>query len=240
MTSQLISVTFDARDPLLLARFWATALRWDIDDSDEDVIEILPADDSGISLTFISVSDKKRGRNRVHLDLTTSSLDDQYATVRQLIELGARHIDVGQRPDEAHVVLGDPEGNEFCIIEPTNTFLADCGRLGAVNCDGLKETGYFWSAALGWPLVWDQDEETVIRAPDGTGPMITWSGPPLIAKHAKNRIYLDIAPDHTDQQSEADRLTSLGASRVDIGQGDVPWIVMADPGNNEFCLLTPR
>jgi hypothetical protein len=240
MTSQLISVTFDARDPLLLARFWATALRWDIDDSDEDVIEILPADDSGISLTFISVSDKKRGRNRVHLDLTTSSLDDQYATVRQLIELGARHIDVGQRPDEAHVVLGDPEGNEFCIIEPTNTFLADCGRLGAVNCDGLKETGYFWSAALGWPLVWDQDEETVIRAPDGTGPMITWSGPPLIAKHAKNRIHLDIAPDHTDQQSEADRLTSLGASRVDIGQGDVPWIVMADPGNNEFCLLTPR
>jgi Glyoxalase-like domain len=154
--------------------------------------------------------------------------------------LGARHIDVGQRPDEAHVVLGDPEGNEFCIIEPTNTFLADCGRLGAVNCDGLKETGYFWSAALGWPLVWDQDEETVIRAPDGTGPMITWSGPPLIAKRAKNRIHLDIASDHTDQQSEADRLTSLGASRVDIGQGDVPWIVMADPGNNEFCLLTPR
>jgi hypothetical protein len=70
--------------------------------------------------------------------------------------------------------------------------------------------------------------------------MITWSGPPLRAKRAKNRIHLDIAPDDNDQQSEVDRLISLGATRVDIGQGDVVWIVMADPDNNEFCLLTPR
>jgi Glyoxalase-like domain len=240
MTSELISVTFDARNPILLAQFWATALRWVIDDTDEHVIELLPSDGSGVSLTFISVPDEKTDRNRVHLDLTTTSLEDQIATVRQLIELGAHHVDVGQSPDEAHVVLADPEGNEFCVIEPTNAFLADCGRLGAVNCDGRKETGYFWSAVLGWPLVWDQNEETAIRSPDGTGPMITWSGPPLLAKHAKNRIHLDIAPEHTDQQSEAERLTSLGASRVDIGQGVVSWIVMADPDNNEFCLLSPR
>jgi hypothetical protein len=240
MTSDLISVTFDARDPILLAKFWATALHGEIDDSDEDVIELLPTDNGGVSLTFISVPDEKTSRNRIHLDLTTTSLEDQNATVRKLIEMGARHVDVGQSPDEPHVVLADPEGNEFCVIEPTNTFLAECGRLGAVNCDGSKETGHFWSAVLGWPLVWDQNEETAIRAPDGTGPMITWSGPPLSAKYAKNRIHLDVAPDHTDQQSEADRLTSLGASRIDIGQGDVPWIVMTDPDHNEFCLLTPR
>ena len=67
-------------------------------------------------------------------------------------------------------MLADPEGNEFCIIEPENNFLAGCGRLGSITCDGTQEVGYFWSAALGWPLVWDQDEETAIRAPDGSGP----------------------------------------------------------------------
>jgi len=43
--------------------------------------------------------------------------------VRELIAIGAHHIDIGQGPDEPHVVLCDPEGNEFCIIEPTNSFL---------------------------------------------------------------------------------------------------------------------
>jgi catechol 2,3-dioxygenase-like lactoylglutathione lyase family enzyme len=138
-------------------------------------------------------------------------------------------------------VLADPEGNELCIIEPTNKFLAGCGRLGAINCDGLKETGYFWSAALGWPLVWDQDEETAIRSPDGTGPKITWSGPPLMPKFGKNRLHLDIAPPADgDQRAEVARLVSLGATRIDIGQGDVRWVVMADPDDNEFCVLTPR
>lgn len=233
-------MAFDANDPARLARFWAEALRWDVGESDDDEIDLVPTDDTGFRIIFLSVPEKKADQNRVHLDLTTTSLEDQSATVAELIAMGAHYIDIGQDPDEPHVVLADPEGNEFCIVEPTNEFLAGCGRLGAVNCDGSKETGYFWSVALGWPLVWDQNDETVIRAPDGTGPMITWSGPPLRAKRAKNRIHLDIAPDDNDQQSEVDRLISLGATRVDIGQGDVVWIVMADPDNNEFCLLTPR
>jgi predicted enzyme related to lactoylglutathione lyase len=157
-----------------------------------------------------------------------------------LIELGARHVDIGQGPDEPHVVLADPEGNEFCVIAPDNSFLADCCRLGSINCDGTREVGYFWSAALGWPLVWDQDEETAIRAADGTGPFITWSGPPLMPKTGKNRLHLHIAtPDHGDQRAEVDRLVSLGATRIDIGQGDVDWVVMADPDGNEFCVLSP-
>jgi predicted enzyme related to lactoylglutathione lyase len=138
------------------------------------------------------------------------------------------------------VVLADPEGNEFCIIEPDNSFLAGCGRLGSITCDGSRAVGYFWSDALGWPLVWDKDEETAIRAPDGTGPFITW-GPPVPPKTTKNRLHLDIAPpEDGDQQAEVDRLVSLGATRVDIGQGDVDWVVMADPDGNEFCVLTPR
>ncbi|MBA3619989.1 MAG: VOC family protein, partial [Acidothermales bacterium] len=63
---------------------------------------------------------------------------------------------------------------------------------------------------------------------------------PLIPKIGKNRLYLDIAPpDHGDQRAEVARLVSLGATRIDIGQGDVDWVVMADPDGNEFCVLGP-
>jgi len=176
----------------------------------------------------------------MHFDLTSTSLEDQQQTVARSLELGARHIDIGQRPEEGHVVLSDPEGNEFCVIEPGNNFLADCGFIGALACDGSQDVGYFWSGALGWPLVWDQDQETAIRSPCG-GPKITWGGPPLMPKPGKNRLHFEFAPPvHGDQQAEVDRLASLGATRIDIGQGDVSWVVMADPDGNEFCVFTPR
>jgi predicted enzyme related to lactoylglutathione lyase len=174
MGSRLVALCFDANDPLRLARFWAEALHWEIDDETHDEIGLVPTDDTRFGILFLPVPEQKAGTNRLHLDLTTTSIDDQKETVGRLVELGARHIDIGQRPDEGHVVLADPEGNEFCVIEPDNSFLADCGRLGSITCDGTREVGYFWSEALGWPLVWDQDEETAIRAPDGTGPFITW------------------------------------------------------------------
>ena len=241
MTSRLVALCFDANDPLRLARFWADALHREIDDETHDEIGLVPTDGTTFRIVFRPVPESKTGRNRIHLDLTTASIDDQHESVSRLVELGAWHIDIGQGPDEPHVVLADPEGNEFCVIEPDNPFLADCGRLGAVVCGGSREVGYFWSGALGWPLVWDQDEETAIRAPEGTGPFITWGGPPLIAKTGKNRLHLHIAtPDHGDQRAEVNRLLSVGATRIDIGQGDVDWVVMADPDGNEFCVLSPR
>ncbi len=242
MTAQLVALCFDANDPRRLARFWAEALRWDVAADTGEVVSLAPTDGTRFTIDFAAVPEPKAARqNRLHLDLTTTSLDDQAATVERLLQLGGRHIDIGQHPDEGHVVLADPEGNEFCVVEPTNSFLGDCPRLGAVNCDGTRKTGYFWSEALGWPLVWDQDEETAIRAPDLTGPKITWSGPPLMPKPAKNRLHLDIAPTADgDQQAEVDRLLALGARQIDIGQGDVDWVVMADPDDNEFCVLTPR
>lgn len=236
----MVALCFDANDPLGLARFWAHALDWDIDDATSDEVGWLPTDGTEFRIVFLPVPDQKAGKNRIHLDLTTTSLDDQQESVKRLVELGADHIDIGQRGDEGHVVLADPEGNEFDVVEPDNQFLADCGRLGSITCDGTPEGGYFWSEALGWPLVWDQDEETAIRAPDGTGPFITW-GPPIPPKTGKNRLHLDIAPPaHGDQHAEVNRLISLGATRTDIGQGDADWVVMADPDDNEFCVLSPQ
>ena len=242
MTSLLVALCFDANEPRRLARFWAEALHWDVVEESDDTIGLEPTDGTRFRILFLPVAAKKgAGQNRLHLDLTTTSIDDQNATVEALVELGGRHIDIGQSPDASHVVLADPEGNEFCVIEPSNNFLAGCGRLGAINCDGTRAVGYFWSEVLGWPLVWDQDEETAIREPDGTGPLITWSGPPLMPKFGKNRLHLDIAPlDGGDLRAEVDRLISYGATRADFGEGDVDWVGMADPDGNEFRVVRPR
>ncbi|MFE1291221.1 VOC family protein [Streptomyces sp. NPDC058751] len=54
----------------------------------------------------------------------------------------------------------------------------------------------------------------------------------------KNRLHLDLAGG-PDWEAEVERLLALGATRADIGQGDVPWDVLADPEGNEFCVLRP-
>jgi predicted enzyme related to lactoylglutathione lyase len=239
MPSRLVALCFDANDPLGLARFWAAALGWDTSDEGGGAVGLVPNDGTRFRVRFEPVPEKKAGKNRIHIDLTTTDIADQTDTVERLLERGGRHIDIGQRPEEGHVVLADPEGNELCVIEPDNAFLAGCGRLGSITCDGSPEVGYFWGAALGWPLVWDQDEETAIRAPDGTGPFVTW-GPPVPPKTTKNRLHLDIAPPTSaDQAAEVDRLVSLGATRIDTGRGDAEWLVLADPDGNEFCVVSP-
>lgn len=240
MTCRIVALTFDANDPSRLAAFWAGFLGWRTADDTPEGIALVPADDTGFAILFLPSQEPKTGLNQMHFDLTSQSLEEQQQTVSKALELGARHIDIGQRPEEGHVVLADPEGNEFCVIEPGNKFLAECGFIGALASDGSQQVGYFWSKALGWPLVWDQAQETAIRSPHG-GPKITWGGPPVKPKAGKNRLHFDLAPPvGGDQQAEVDRLVSLGATRIDIGQGDVSWVVMADPDGNEFCVLTPR
>lgn len=176
MTSRLVAICLEANDPLRLADFWAGVLGGVVADDSRDGVSLIPGEDTGWRIRFLATQQPKAGPNHLHFDLTSTSLEDQQETVARALALGGRHIDVGQRGDEGHVVLGDPEGNEFCIIEPGNQFLADCGFIGALSCDGSQQVGYFWSAALGWPLVWDQDEQTAIRSPLG-GPKLTWGGP---------------------------------------------------------------
>ncbi|HEY5050864.1 MAG TPA: VOC family protein, partial [Acidothermaceae bacterium] len=59
-------------------------------------------------------------------------------------------------------------------------------------------------------------------------------------KIGKDRLHFDLPPPAADDQNaEVDRLVSLGAKRVDIGQGEVSWVVMADPDGHEFCVRPP-
>ncbi|MDT0380968.1 VOC family protein [Streptomyces sp. DSM 42041] len=251
MSSQLFALGIDAHDPRVLAHFWAGVLGWKpadaAPDDPRDGITLLPGDgdDTGFRIRLLPSQEPKAGPNRMHFDLTSTSPEQQQETVARALELGGRHIDVGQRPEEGHVVLADPEGNEFCVLESGNRFLAECGFVGALACDGSQQVGYFWSEALGWPLVWDQDEETAIRSPHG-GPKITWGGPPVAPQSGRNRLHFDLAPSAGgDQQAEVDRLLALGATRLDVAENDPERgaperVLLADPDGTEFCVLTPR
>ncbi len=217
-----LALNIDAHDPDRLAQFWAAILGRDA------MAALVPGDETQLGLRFVASQAEKVDPGRMHLHVTSESLADQQATVATALRLGASHLDVGQRPEDGHVVLADPEGNEFCVIEPGNAYLAGCGRLGELACDGTREVGLFWSEALGWPLVWDQDQETAIQSPDG-GTKIAWGGPPVPAKVKRNRQRLELA------EADVDRLVSLGATRLDVrADGSVE---LADPDGNEFSVL---
>ena len=100
----------------------------------------------------------------------------------------------------------------------------------------------FWQAALGWRRMHDEDDEVVLEPPqgspeDGIAPDLLFLRVPE-DKAIKNRLHLDLRP--KDQAAEVARLEGLGARRADVGQGaEVSWVVMADPGGNEFCVLRP-
>lgn len=234
MSIHLETLVLDAQDPSRLAQFWSHLLDREIAGEDDDIVTLAAPDGPGFAIDFAPTDQPRTMSSRMHFDLTSQTPQDQQATVDRALRLGGRHIDIGQRPEEGHVVLADPEGNEFCVIEAGNKFLAGCGTIGAVNCDGSREVGLFWHQVLDWPLVWDEGEETAIQSPHG-GSKIAWGGPPVMDKPPKNRWHFDLRPQ--DQDAEVARLEGLGATRIDIGQGDVSWVVMADPDDNEFCVL---
>jgi hypothetical protein len=123
MTSKFTELAIDCADPGGLARFWSSVLDYEVLDEAEEVVSIgSPAVPEGKSrrgpvpptLTFARVPEGKTVKNRLHLDVNPTDRE-QDEEVRRLLDLGARHADVGQG-DESWVVLADPEGNEFCVL----------------------------------------------------------------------------------------------------------------------------
>ncbi len=123
MSLRIAVMSIDARDPGRVADFWAAALGWDAwPDPDEGGVSLAPPDSTGPSgvggpsIDVLSVPDDKTVKNRLHLDLRADGTT-QAEEVDRLLALGATRVDVGQRPDVSWVVLADPEGNEFCVLQ---------------------------------------------------------------------------------------------------------------------------
>lgn len=237
MPTRLVELVVDAAEQGAIARFWSAMLGWPIvlEEADEVYLE-----DATMGIVFGPVPEPKTVKNRVHLDLASSSPEHQAELVARAVELGARRIDIGQG-DTKFVVLADPEGNEFCVLEPRPEY----GETGAVatiiqDCQDPEALAPFWSAAMGWPIVHRGKQVVALRSPEGRGPLLA-----LVRvaepKSVKHRVHLDLAPfAGDDHHGEVARLLDLGARHADVGQGDVPWVVLADPEGNEFCVLTPR
>ncbi|HEV7647191.1 MAG TPA: VOC family protein [Actinophytocola sp.] len=242
MSTRLVNVVVDAADPAALAGFWRELLGWRISLADGGEATLKAPSDDGwrFDLDFVPVAGPKTRQNRLHLDLSSASADQQMATLDRALELGAKRVDVGQR-NVPWFVLADPGGNEFCVLDPRPEY-RDTGAVAAIvsaAADPAALAG-FWSAATGWPVVRTDVEYASLRDPDGHGPWLEL----IRSAHpheVKNRIHVDVAPfPDGSTADEVARLTALGAHPVDIGQGAVPWQVLADPEDNEFCVLTPR
>jgi hypothetical protein len=103
-----------------------------------------------------------------------------------------------------------------------------------------KKLGRFWEAAVGGEQLTDEPGgyETRLAVADGPVLDLCFQQVPEPTVGAA-RLHLDLVGG--DRQAEVvDRLLVLGARRLDIGQGDVPWVVLADPEDNPFCVLEQR
>jgi predicted enzyme related to lactoylglutathione lyase len=115
MPSRIAVIAIDAVRPRMVADFWCNVLGWHVVDEDDGVISIAPPDGAWPTIDVPGVAEGKAVKNRLHLDLRADGVATR-DELERLLSLGARRVDVGQRPDVSWVVLGDPEGNEFCLL----------------------------------------------------------------------------------------------------------------------------
>jgi predicted enzyme related to lactoylglutathione lyase len=98
----------------------------------------------------------------------------------------------------------------------------------------------FWTQALGWQILSEREAEIIIGT-DDNAPVGICFMPVTDVKAVKNRVHIDITTSAEDRDAEIERLLELGARQVDIGQtGKESWTVLADPEDNEFCVIRPK
>ena len=223
MTTRLDALCWDAHDPMLLARFWAEALRWEVGER--------------------ARRNRRSGPHRRH------AVQDRVRRDRRC-EVGSEpvpprpHHRVARRPDRV--------GRAAARARRRATSTSANGRRKTTSCSPTRRatssassgptttsspaarasgrsraTARRPSATSGATRSAGRCRGTRTRRPRSArptapGPMITWGGPPLLPKPAKNRQHLHLAPSpDSTQAAEVERLVALGATRIDIGQGDV-------------------
>jgi predicted enzyme related to lactoylglutathione lyase len=116
MASVLTEVIIDCGDPRRVAQFWRDVLAWPMVEDARGYYWLSATGEPTAPplLVFVPVPEPKTVKNRLHLDVNPSGMD-QDEELERLLELGARQVDVGQG-DVPWVTLSDPEGNEFCLL----------------------------------------------------------------------------------------------------------------------------
>ena len=105
-----------------------------------------------------------------------------------------------------------------------------------VDCADPRAMAWFWDEAMDWTLHEVTDDHAVWRSAKGVGPYLEFLRAGV--KTVPDRVHLDLVPDPGDgKAAEVAGLRALGATDLDLGQGDVPWTCLADPEGHEFCVL---
>lgn len=245
MSLRLVQVNFKARDDSSLGRFWAGALGWGVSSEGPGVTNVEPVgfdwpDPAAVCVDVVTVPDPEAVHYRAHLDLNSTSGAHQAELVARLVTLGATPADVGQG-DVPWTVLADPEGNLFRVLEPRSLY-RDTGPIAAVgvSCADPRAMARFWGEAMDWTLHEVTDDHARLRSAEGVGPYLEFRRTPAVTA-LPGRVHLDLMPyPGDDQAAEVARLRAMGATPADVGQGDVPWVCLADSEGNEFCVLAPR
>lgn len=246
MAARLDSIVLDTGNPLELGHWWAEALGWVVHGESTDEVDLcehlLP--NGGYSrpeLVFVAAEDPVIGR-RVRFDLNSFSFADQQATVERLSKLGADLPDDDQPRRASFVVMTDPEGNAFRVLDPRYEYehlgsLADV-TLAARDPQAIKD---LWSVATGWDVTRDDPDHVALTPPTGGVPLEIVTQPGMSTTEANSRLHVDIQPVRGESQDAVvARLTGLGARALDDGSADdpeVPWVTLADPEGNELCVL---
>ncbi len=109
-----------------------------------------------------------------------------------------------------------------------------------VDTRDLPRLARFWAQALHWRILSEREGEIVVGPAENATVGLCFM-PVDDPKTVKNRLHLDLTTSASDRDAEIERLISLGARRVDVGQtGQESWTVLADPEGNEFCVVRPK
>jgi hypothetical protein len=109
-----------------------------------------------------------------------------------------------------------------------------------IDAHDVHAQARWWADVLGYTVTSEDADVVEISPPDDRTPRLVFARVPE-HKTVKNRIHIDVNATDRDQGAEVDRLVTLGARRIDVGQGpEHSWVVLADPEGNEFCVLRSR
>ena len=237
----LENLVVDATDPQALGRFWEALLGGETLTDEPDLFETRLAlpDGPALDLCFQRVPEPVEPGPRLHLDV--SGGERQAEVVQRALALGARHLDIGQG-DVPWVVLADPEGNPFCVMEQRPEY-AVSGAIAALPLDSADPArdAAFWAELSGWQPV-DSAMPAALRHPSGRGVLLELCREVAPKPEGrKNRLHLDIRLEAGDDPDAVlARVVELGGRALDPDWGTLPWRVVTDPSGNELCLLPAR
>ena len=236
----LENLVMDAVEPQRLGRFWEAVIGGERLTDEPDTYETRLVVEGGpvLDLCLQRVPEPPSEPLRLHLDLLGGTR--QHEEVERLLGLGARHLDIGQG-DVPWVVLGDPEGNPFCVMEERAAY-AGTGPVAALPLDSADpdRDAAFWSWLTGWTDVAGVAPRS-LRHGSLLGPLLELCPEPSRKGTAKNRLHPDVRLETgEDPDDVAAGIAQRGGRELHPGWGELPWRHYADPSGNEFCVLPAR